>query len=312
MPIFPEIFWSRVKSKLVRNHKNFTTTNAVRVIEESLNRAQLKEKELYDRLAILEVTDVSRHNKRKIWYGYELTNPSKLVNYVGKRELEENITKNFSSNAIQVNVKVVTYNDVTFVYIKEKKKKRQSMSVTPFYFALFLGHKYFFCSRKNISNGFIKLMTDTLGYTKSKRIKLIGRDVRSLMRMLWIKRQGVLHATDLNQSLVYETSKPIVKNTGIDYTQAKQRENYAKQCFGEDPPTLESLVIHGPQESIHHRDLASVLPSDTIRMNWEFRSHNVARFLSSLIVKHVFVLPLPDYVANLITLGKNELTLRTD
>lgn len=134
------------------------------------------------------------------------------MNCVGRRELEENITKNFSSNTIQINVKVVTYNDVTFVYIKEKKKKRrQSMSVTPFYFALFLGHRYFFCSRKNISNDFIKMMTDTLGYTKSKRIKLTGRDVRSLMRILWIKRQGVLHATDLNQPLVYETSKPIVK-----------------------------------------------------------------------------------------------------
>lgn len=37
IPIFPEISWSRIKSKLVKNHKNFTVTNAVRVIEESIN-----------------------------------------------------------------------------------------------------------------------------------------------------------------------------------------------------------------------------------------------------------------------------------
>ncbi|EFN77082.1 hypothetical protein EAI_07591 [Harpegnathos saltator] len=128
--------------------------------------------------------------------------------------------------------------------------------------------------------------------------------------MLWNKQQGVLHAADLNRSLVYEASDPIIKNTGINYTQTTQRTNYAKQCFGEDPPTLESLVIRGPQESIQHRDLALVSPFDTIHMNWEFRSHNVARFLSNLIEKRIFVLPLPEYITNLITLGKNELTLQ--
>ncbi|XP_011150712.1 uncharacterized protein LOC105189964 [Harpegnathos saltator] len=309
MPIFPEITWSRVKSKLVKNHKNFTCINVVRVIEEAINIANLKKKDLYDRLAILEVTDISRHNKRKTWYGYELTNLNKLITYVGKRKLEENITAEFYSNGIQVNVKVVTYNDITFVYIKEQKKK-QSISVTPLFFAVFLGHKYFFCSKKNVSSDFIQAIATTLGYKDSKRIKLTGRDIRSLMRMLWNKQQGVLHAADLNRSLVYEASDPIIKNTGINYTQTTQRTNYAKQCFGEDPPTLESLVIRGPQESIQHRDLALVSPFDTIHMNWEFRSHNVARFLSNLIEKRIFVLPLPEYITNLITLGKNELTLQ--
>lgn len=37
MPIFPEITWGRVKSKLIRNHKKFTTTNAVHIIQEVIN-----------------------------------------------------------------------------------------------------------------------------------------------------------------------------------------------------------------------------------------------------------------------------------
>lgn len=45
--------------------------------------------------------------------------------------------------------------------------------------------------------------------------------------------------------------------------------------------------------------------------SWEFRSHNIARFLTNLIEKRVVPLPLPDYVSNLMTLGKNELTLHT-
>jgi len=37
MPIFPEISWARVRSKLVKNHKNFTIANVVRVIEDVLD-----------------------------------------------------------------------------------------------------------------------------------------------------------------------------------------------------------------------------------------------------------------------------------
>lgn len=37
IPIFPEISWNYVKSKLIKNHKTFTITNAVRVIEKILD-----------------------------------------------------------------------------------------------------------------------------------------------------------------------------------------------------------------------------------------------------------------------------------
>lgn len=37
MPVFPEISWSRLRSKLIKNHKKFSVTNALRVIEEVIN-----------------------------------------------------------------------------------------------------------------------------------------------------------------------------------------------------------------------------------------------------------------------------------
>jgi len=52
----------------------------------------------------------------------------------------------------------------------------------------------------------------------------------------------------------------------VDYTQSKQRKKYAEQCFGKDPPTLEVLVIKGPEESIKHESIASKLSADSIRM----------------------------------------------
>lgn len=37
IPIFPEVSWSHVKTKLIKNHKTFTVNNATRIIEEILN-----------------------------------------------------------------------------------------------------------------------------------------------------------------------------------------------------------------------------------------------------------------------------------
>ncbi|KAL6423858.1 hypothetical protein ACFW04_010355 [Cataglyphis niger] len=309
IPIFPEISWNHVKSKLIKNHKTFTVNNAVSVIEKILDDADLGGAVLYDRLITLEVTDISRHDKRKIWYGYELKGVGIALNYLERRQIQESIKEAFESNGLNIDVKAVIYDNITFVNIKEKRKRRQMQYTMPIFFALFMGHKYFFCSKKNISHDFIKLMTTALGYNSSKRIKLMGKDLRSLIRLLWNKQQGTLHAEDIDQPVVYEPSDPIVSNNGIDYTQNKQRKSYAEKCFSKDPPTLELLVVNGPEESIKHEAVASILPNDNICVNWEFRSHNIARFLTCLIEKRAVPLPLPEYVSNLMMFGKNELTL---
>ncbi|EZA59881.1 uncharacterized protein LOC105274919 isoform X2 [Ooceraea biroi] len=311
MPIFPEISWKRVRSKLVKNHQNFNVANAARVIEETLNSINLGEKDLRDRLGMLEVTDVSRHDKRKIWYCYELTGLGRQVNYLGRREIEDNIREEFHSSSINAGVKAAMHDDIMFVSVKERPKRKRVQHTTPVFFALFLGRKHFFCSKKNVSLEFVKAISITMGYTNSKRIMLTGRNLRSLIRLLWIKQQGVLCAKNISQPTVYKPSDPVITNFGIDYTQSKQRKNYIEHCFGKDPPTFELLVIKAPNESIEHKELASKLPTDSIRMSWEFRSHNIPRFLSSLVEKRVFVLPLPEYVSNLMTLGKNELKLQT-
>lgn len=48
------------------------------------------------------------------------------------------------------------------------------------------------------------------------------------------------------------------RHNGIDYTQNKQRRDYGDQCFGEEPPILESLVVKGPETSMQFNDLPSI------------------------------------------------------
>ncbi|XP_029155592.1 uncharacterized protein LOC114928494 [Nylanderia fulva] len=313
MPIFPEISWSDVKSKLIKKHKTFTAYNVALIIGQILDNINLRDKELDNRLTALEVTDISRHNKRKIWYGYKLTGAGSSLNYLEIRQIQETIKKEFQSKSLNINVKAAVHDDITFVNIKEKKQtKRKAYTAMPIFFALFSGHKYFFCSQKNISTNIAQSMAIALGYNGSKRIKLMGKDLRSLIRLLWNKQQNTLHSEDIQQSLVYEPSRPIISNNGIDYTQSKQRKSYAEKCFHKNPPTLELLVINELEESIQHEAVASLLPYDNIRMSWEFRSHNIVNFLTNLIEKRALPLPLPDYVANFMTVGRNELTLNRD
>lgn len=159
-------------------------------------------------------SDISRHSKRKMWYGYELTGLNKTLRYIERQKLQENIKEEFHSSSLKMNVKVVMYNNITFVYVKEEKKKTKksrTQHTVPTFFALFLGHKYFFCSKKIIPLDYVKVMAVSLGYNNSRRIKLLGKDLTSLIKLLWIKQQGTSHAEDISQPLVYQPSNPTIR-----------------------------------------------------------------------------------------------------
>lgn len=155
-------------------------------------------------------SDVSRHDKRKTWYGYELTGTGRLASYFKEEDIAENIRNELQTNDINADVKVVTHDNVTFVCIKKRTKTKRGSLTTPIFFALFLKHKHFFCSRKVVSLDLVRVIAVILGFTSCKGIKLSGRDVRSLIRLLWIKQQGVLSSDNVNRPLVYTPSAPVV------------------------------------------------------------------------------------------------------
>lgn len=158
-------------------------------------------------------SDTSRHSKRKIWYGYELIGLNETPKYVEKQKIQESIKEEFYSNGLKMDVKAVMYNNITFIYVKEEKKKKtkQHYGTMPIFFALFLGHKYFFSSKKVVPHDYVKVITISLGYNNSKKIKLMGKDLASLIKLLWIKQQGTLHAGDIGQPPVYQPSNPIIR-----------------------------------------------------------------------------------------------------
>lgn len=137
-----------------------------------------------------------------------------MPNHVEKGEIQKSIEEEFHSNGLETNVKVVMYNNITFICVKEKekkKKKRQRRHIIPTFFALVLRHKYFFCSKKFVSLDYIKVLAISLGYNNGKRIKLMGKDLRSLMKLLWLKQQGTLCTEGIGQPSIYQPSNPNVR-----------------------------------------------------------------------------------------------------
>ena len=129
------------------------------------------------------------------------------LRHLDRQEIQEGIEEEFHSKGLDMNIKAIMYDNIMFISVKEKKKK----NITPTYFALFFEQKYFFCSKKNVSIEYIKVIASNLGYNNGKSIKLMGRDLKSLIKLLWIKQQNVLQAEDISQPPVYQSSKPVVR-----------------------------------------------------------------------------------------------------
>ncbi|KOC59189.1 hypothetical protein WH47_11265, partial [Habropoda laboriosa] len=310
MPIFPEISWSNVRYELVKSRSKFSSANVAQLIKIATTEANVQAKVLKDRLSTLQLIDVSWHSKRKIWCAYTLIGFNKSANYITNRELRNEIQNYLDSLDIKVNVKLNTHNGITYISVTKEKygiKKRET-----FFFALFMDQKYLFCPKNNVSSNILSGIVRSLGYKDFKRFKLEGKDLESLSKLCWQKKEGAINLENINQTFVYKDAAPEKRKAGIDFTQQKQRKRYMEKCFGANSPTLELLVINAPSMPVIDKDVSTNLSNENIRATWEFRSQNIATYLTKLVERRILITPVPDYISNLMILGKNRLTLQRD
>lgn len=310
LPYFPEIQWRNVKTELAKNRANFSAKNVAQLIEKTLIKKKVKEKDLQRRLSILEVIDISRHSKRKFWYGHIVTGTGTLNGYRTSTQLEEIIKEQIKTFNMNVHVSVEFHDHVIYVSMKETKKKKSKVQYpVPIFFALFINEKHFFCSKKTVAQGFIDIITMSLGFSHSKRLKLMGKDVKSLDQLCKAKEQRAIGINDIEDIPVYKTALPEKKRTGIDFTQATQRKAHAEQCFDVNPPQLELVVTRIKNQPWIDEELHSKLKDEKINVTWEFRSSSISSYLTKLIERQIIVTPPPIYISNLMKLGKNEFSI---
>ena len=152
---------------------------------------------------------MSRHHGKRTWYCYELKGLKTETNFMTRKDIENKIVEHCRGYEMQVEVQTASNDGITFAAIKEKPKNKKIGRVNPVVFALFLGQKYFFCSKKTVSSYFIKAVASTMGHNGSKRMKLFGKDILSLLTFIWQKKQGVIDTK--TEEVPYQDSKPVIR-----------------------------------------------------------------------------------------------------
>ncbi|XP_011501793.1 PREDICTED: uncharacterized protein LOC105365350 [Ceratosolen solmsi marchali] len=308
LPVFPEFKWDKIKSKLVENHESFTTGHAIQIIDIFISKANLVNNVLKDRMTTLQVIDVSRHYNRKVWYGYEFLGNNDS-NSITLKEIENKIKYNLKAHKIHVNAQAVEYNGLTFLAIKEESRRKKIITL-PTYFSFLINENYFFCSKKGVSNEFLMAVTESLGYQNCKKIKLMGKDIHSLIKMLLSRKAATMEGRLLCQPLPFKRVPPALTTLGLDFTRHKQRKEYAIECYKNSAPIFEFLKVKSLHEKWKHKDAVEKLPNESIFIAIEFRSSDIIQFLKHLITQGILTLPLPCYAANILTLGRNDVMLK--
>ncbi|XP_076241040.1 uncharacterized protein LOC143183401 [Calliopsis andreniformis] len=314
LPVFPELSWIHIKSQLIKYDKSFTTTNALEFIKIAVNETNIEEEVLRDRLSTLLLIDISWHNKRYTWHGYALIGPNPPKNYFKNAKILDNIKNHLKSVNMKMDVKIYVHDSIMYISITESTKRGKKESLInrpPIVFALLMRQKYFFCNKKNVPSTVTEAIVKNIGYKNSKKLDLVGKDLSLLSKVCWRKKEKTTNVENFDVPLVYEDTNPIKKYSGIDYTEYNQRKEFAKKCFGNDSPTLGSLVINGPSIPFIHKDASLKLPNESMSVTWEFRSRNMPACLTKLIEKRILTTPVPYYISNLMTIGKNQFTLKS-
>lgn len=311
MPVFPEVSLDDIKSQLAKRHDTLTTTNVAQCIMIAINANNIKQNDLKYRLLMLQLIDISWHSHRKKWYGHLLKGSGKRVNYFKHEGIQVNIEEYFYSLNVEVDVKLYTHNDTTFIYLSQKGKfnRNKNLRNLPVFFAIFVGQKHFFTSKKSVSPNILQAIATSTGFQKSKQINLRGKNLKSLSTMLRKRKEGTLNSEHINHIVKYSDAVPETKATGIDFTQCKQRKKYAEECFGDNPATLESLVVNGTSKILISEDESTELLNDLMIITWEYHSPNIVTLLTKLIEQRILVSPVPHYISNLLVRGENEFSI---
>jgi 5'(3')-deoxyribonucleotidase len=93
--------------------------------------------------------------------------------------------------------------------VKEETRKKKIIA-SPTYFSFILNENYIFCSKKGVLKVFLMAVADALGYQNVKQIKLIGKDIHSLIKMLLSRKKANLEGRMLCQPLPFKRVTPIL------------------------------------------------------------------------------------------------------
>lgn len=126
-------------------------------------------------------------------------------------QIKTKIKKQFEENQLEVDVKVTDYESITYVSIIDGARgKSRKRAMPPIFLAITMGQEYLFCSKSNVTKEFVQIVVQSFDYTNAKKVKLVGKDLHSLMQMLRMKMQGTVDSNDNCDTPTLKIAEPIV------------------------------------------------------------------------------------------------------
>lgn len=163
-----------------------------------------------DLIIRLELVQISRHSTKREWHTFEMKSRTESYEEIADmQDLQSAINNKLKKHNIKAKCLVECYSNMFFVLLIMPPTAKQKNSIqVPSVFAMKMNDNHFFCTKKIVNDGFKTVLTETLGYKTHKSVKLHGKDLETLSRLLRNKKTGVVPNQVENMPI---NAEPIIK-----------------------------------------------------------------------------------------------------
>lgn len=154
---------------------------------------------------------MSRHSDRKTWRVYQLDEETEDVEVPTTRELSRRVNRRFQAKGIRASVQVTKHDGVFYLLVDERKSNNQPKRRAPLFYAASTTLNYLFSLVTVGSREMLTALAEALGYTSFTTIRLSGKCIKSLEKLLRAKEQNALSGRNGIEAPVFQESMPRVK-----------------------------------------------------------------------------------------------------
>ncbi|CAH1395976.1 unnamed protein product [Nezara viridula] len=229
-------------------------------------------------------------------------------------DLRRKIIQSYRCEARDVEMILTLKEDLIWLMVIEKKITKKGIKFgKPFFVVINISldkqYIFFHPGFENDSSNDVNhlmLISMALGYEKYREVSFEGKDVKSLFEM--IKR----HNTQQNQIAVFQPKKVLMEENVMDFTQGKDRSNYAENVLPPGLTNLSEFTVHSRIEWRGDMPLCRrCLVVTQLRIRTKGRSSSVETVLRELIALGLVSIPVPHYISRLPYLNRNVVQIKS-
>ncbi|XP_034249841.1 uncharacterized protein LOC117650489 [Thrips palmi] len=304
-PYFQDwITQEELSSEIRRLKHNIDTPSVVGVLINLLKENDITNAEVEDLLSTFLLLGTAYNSSRRTWTSYKLEGDCLQVKF--EDEIKEDLKHILEENQLNATIAIKTVDCMQWIQVTERRLvKKRWKDYAPYYVACFIGEPYMFLSKRDVSDDFLKSLSEGFGYTGYKYSNLNGHDLESMFSHLRQKgaKRGIVRP-------ISTLSNIKVTSSGKDFSQHENRRKFVSDIMGTSPPKISNYVVVAKNLPWKGRVQHPSLKTKTFDMKIEFQTEDTAEMLLDMAEHGCLKVPPPSYVVNLMSTGRNNIKLR--